>query len=261
MGLRQLHGHDVAAHGLRSVAAGAVLRAGHERLRSLPCITGSVGTHDLQSADGGGVSWRVYYSLPGEGGYQYSGCTYFAECLYGPQSANIRQTMQVIQDAQGGTLPSVSVVFPTGVVSQHNQSSMRQGDNYIGDIVDAVANGPDWSTSAVFITWDDCGCFYDHVAPPNGLGLREPMVIVSPYAKPGYTDHSIASFASWLAFVEHNWQLGPLTPLDANAYDYADSFDFSQSPLLKIPRMVDVPIPEWEQRYLEQHPPDPDDIT
>src|SRR5439155_1658622 len=90
---------------------------------------------------------------------------------------------QVIDDATNGTLPTVSIVTPTNSKSQHNFYSMKMGDNWIGQVVQAIENGPQWSSTAIFITYDDCGCFYDHVAPPAGLGIRVPMVIVSPYAK------------------------------------------------------------------------------
>jgi phospholipase C len=209
--------------------------------------------------DEGVVTWRIYFSKPGDGGYQYAGCTYFAECLYGSQSNNIRETMGVLDDARNGTLPEVAFVMPTGPVSQHNQQSMSEGDNYVGAIVNAISQGPDWASTAIFITYDDCGCFYDHVPPRNGWGIREPMVIVSPYARPGFTDHTDASFVSVLAFIEHNWGLPPLTDADGTAYDYSNSFDFTQPPVLSVPTMVSRRIPEWERRWIAEHPVDPDD--
>jgi phospholipase C len=115
--------------------------------------------------------------------------------------------------------------------SQHNGDSMQTGDNYLGSVVSAVMNGPQWSSTAIFITYDDCGCFYDHVPPPAGLGIRVPMVIVSPYAIAGHTDHNVASFASMLAYTEHTLGLAALGSADQNAYDYSQSFDYSQTPL------------------------------
>jgi hypothetical protein len=64
---------------------------------------------------------------------------------------------------------------------------MAVGDNWIGQVVSAIENGPQWSSTAIFLTYDDCGFFYDHVAPPSGLGIRVPMIIASPCARPGYT--------------------------------------------------------------------------
>jgi phospholipase C len=132
---------------------------------------------------------------------------------------------------------------------------MIAGDNWIGQVVQAIENGPDWNSTAIFITYDDCGCFYDHVPPPSGLGIRVPMVIVSPYAVPEGNDSNVASFASLLAFTEHTFGLSPLSNVDANAYDYAGSFNFSQQPRRGIP-MVQTPVPKWEQRWVAAHPQD-----
>jgi phospholipase C len=210
--------------------------------------------------DDGNVSWKIYRSNSEQAGYNWAGCPVFADCLWGSQSPSAVDTEQLIPDAQGGTLPAVSLVFPTWIYSQHNGVSMATGDNWIGDVVEAIQQGPDWPSTAIFITYDDCGCFYDHVRPPRGLGIRAPMVIVSPYAKPGFTDSNVSSFVSVLAFIERNWDLPPLTQADANAYDYWGSFDFSQARLGSV-RMVDTPVPAWEQEWIAQHPPDSDDVN
>src|SRR5205807_2142310 len=94
--------------------------------------------------------------------------------------------------------------------SQHPGFSLMEGDNWIARNVSSVMDGPDWSSTAIFITYDDCGCFYDPVRPPRGAGVREPMVIVSPYAKPAFVDHTVATDASMLAFLEHLFHLKPL---------------------------------------------------
>ena len=86
------------------------------------------------------------------------------------------------------------------------------------------------------------------------------MIIISPYAKPGYTDSTTADFASILAMIEHRWGLAPLTPLDANAYDYSNSFDFSTVNPSK-PHMVYRPLPAKERAYLAEHPSNPNDPT
>jgi phospholipase C len=167
----------------------------------------------------------------------------------------------VVTAAQAGRLPAVSLVTPTLSVSQHNDVSMAKGDNWIGDVVSAIENGPDWSSTAIFITYDECGCFYDHVAPPTSqLGLRVPMVIVSPYARPGYTDHQTASFNSMLAFIEHTFGLPPMSDGDRLAYDYSLAFNFAQRPMPGV-RMTQTTIAPWELRYMATHPADPNDPT
>jgi phospholipase C len=167
---------------------------------------------------------------------------------------------QVITDASGGTLPSVSFVTPTLMVSQHNRTSMLKGDNWIGKVVSSLEHGPEWSSTAVFVTYDDCGCFYDHVPPPGTLGIRVPMVIVSPYARPGYTDHQTASFNSMLAFIEHTFGLPPMSDGDRLAYDYSLAFNFAQRPMPGV-RMTQTTIAPWELRYMATHPADPNDPT
>src|SRR5207244_5032217 len=126
--------------------------------------------------------------------------------------------------------PSLSSVVPRSTVSQPNCQCMKVGDNWIGSVVSSIMNGPDWNSTAIFITYDDFGGFYDHVAPPLHLGLRVPMVIVSPFAKRGFTDSRNASFASILAFVERNFGLTSLGAADSRAYAYGHAFDYSQSP-------------------------------
>jgi phospholipase C len=117
------------------------------------------------------------------------------------------------------------------------------------------------------MTYDDCGCVYDHVAPPAGDGPRVPMVIVSPYAKPGYTDSTPATSESMLAFTEHLSGLPALGSTDAASYDFAKAFSSGAAPAVAgasvrsapVPHMVTTRIPRRERRYLEQHPPGHDD--
>jgi phospholipase C len=138
------------------------------------------------------VTWKIYSRNLDKGSIyrsKWSICPTFADCLYTSQINNVVLDASLLTDAQNGTLPNFSIVIPQGVNSQHNGFSMRQGDNWIGSLVSELMNGPQWSSTAIFLTYDDCGCFYDHVAPPRpGLGIRIPMLIISPYAKSGYTD-------------------------------------------------------------------------
>jgi phospholipase C len=209
-------------------------------------------------------TWKLYASTETSGTagspYGWAICPTFARCLYTQQHNNQVSSNQVLADATNGALPNFSVVLPNDANSQHNDYSMRQGDNWLGGVVSAIQSGPDWPTTAIFITYDDCGCFYDHVPPPNGWGIRMPTVIVSPYARAGYTDSTNASFSSMLAFTEHAFGLAPLSDRDRTAYDYARAFNFDQSPLggttMKFP-----PIPKATLKYIRLHPPDEDDPT
>jgi Tol biopolymer transport system component/phospholipase C len=211
----------------------------------------------MDRLDGAGLTWKLYAPRIGEGGYTWSVCPTFSECIYGNQGANHVPTDQVLTDASEGSLPVLSLVI-SGDNSQHNRHSMLQGDDWIGEVVSTLMKGPEWGSTAVFITYDDCGCFYDHVSPPTAMGIRVPMVIVSPYARAGYTDSATASYASMLAFVEHTFGLAPLSSEDADVYDFANSFDYSQKPLPGV-HLTTRPVPEWELRWMRQHPVDPDD--
>jgi phospholipase C len=169
---------------------------------------------------------------------------------------------QFASDAAAGQLPNFSVVTPTQADSQHNGDSMTVGDNWIGSVVNAVESGPEWASTAVFITWDDCGCFYDHVAPPAGLGIRVPMLIVSPYPASSHRDSTTASFASVLAFTESAFGLPPIAGAtwDSRAYNYLGSFNFSQPPRSPV-RVGMSPISPAMRQAVQASPPDPNDPT
>jgi phospholipase C len=202
------------------------------------------------------LSWKLYTTAKssGTGGYSWAICPSIAKCLYTSQRQNQVDRTQLFTDASNGTLPNFSVVLPDSTRSQHNQQSMQVGDNWIGQVVQAIEGSPNWSSTAIFITYDDCGCFYDHVPPPSSsLGIREPMVIVSPYARPGYTDSATASFASLLAFTEHAFGLPALNGVDGSAYDYADSFDFNQTPVAPV-TLKRTPISRAERRRIPAPP-------
>jgi phospholipase C len=154
------------------------------------------------------------------------------------QRSRLQSTSHFYEDAREGNLPQVSWVIPSGEVSEHPPESVRDGMAYVTGLVNAVMQGPEWNSTAIFISWDDWGGFYDHVAPPKideyGLGIRVPSLIVSPYAKQNYIDHNVYSFESWLKIVEERFNVNPMTARDTNASDMLDSFDFTQQPRAPI---------------------------
>jgi phospholipase C len=196
----------------------------------------------MQRLEEAGRTWHIY-----EGPFadsedtQWSVCTYFFWCYHNRQSLDTSDA-DFLAAAANGTLPNVSLLLPTKVTAQHNLNSMAMGDNYIGRMVAAIEKSPQWNSTVVFITYDDCGCFYDHVTPPDGLGLRNPMVIVSPWARPDSTDSTTAIQPySMLAFIQHTFGLRSLTQDVDDSYDYAGSFDFSQRPVAPA-AMTHTPI-------------------
>lgn len=219
----------------------------------------------MDSLSAGGLTWKLYTGSPGAGnttGYGWAVCPSFADCIYSSAAQNMVPNADVVTDAQNGLLPSFSIVTPNQANSQHNFDSMTVGDNWIGQVVSAIENGPDWNSTAIFLSWDDCGCFYDHVAPPSKthLGLRVPMIIVSPYAVAGFTDHNTASFSSVLAYTESIFGLPPLSSSshDNGAYDFADSFNYAQAPLPGV-KLGSHPISSAERQAITANPPDPND--
>jgi phospholipase C len=135
------------------------------------------------------------------------------------QRENVAPFNDFMQAARTGTLPSVSWLAPADVVSDHPPSSIRRGQTYVTGVVNAIMRSPDWSSTAIFLAWDDWGGFYDHVKPPTvdaqGYGLRVPALVISPYTKRGYVDHQVLSSDAYLKFIEddflHGQRLDPRT--------------------------------------------------
>ena len=218
--------------GLATAARSVPLRSATTRPSSTGCPRpGCPGSCSASAAAPGTTSRTA-------GGYGWDICPSFAECLYTQQKANNVQSATFVKVARAGKLPDFSVVTPGGkdaAFSEHNGFSITAGDDWLGQVAAAVMSGPEWRSTALFITWDDCGCFYDQVRPgvnPDGTpqGPRTPLVIVSPYAKGGYTDTTASTFAGILAYTEHNFGLRPLSVNDKNAYPFSNAFNYSQNP-------------------------------
>jgi uncharacterized protein (TIGR03437 family) len=150
------------------------------------------------------------------------------------QKGRLVDVSQFYSDAKNGTLPQVSWIIPSGAVSEHPPSKVSAGMEYVTGLVNAIMQGPNWKNTAIFIAWDDWGGFYDHVPPQmvdqNGLGLRVPGLLISPYARQNYVDHKTYSFESWLKIVEERFGVTPMTARDNTALDMIDSFDFTAQP-------------------------------
>ncbi len=134
---------------------------------------------------------------------------YFDTVKTDAQLANIQPVEHFLAAAAQGTLPAVSWVTPSGDVSEHPPASIAAGQAYVTNLINAVMRGPNWDSTAIFVSWDDWGGFYDHVPPPvvdqNGYGLRVPGLVISPYAKRGYVDHQILSHDAYVKFIEDDF--------------------------------------------------------
>jgi phospholipase C len=174
---------------------------------------------------------------------------YFETVRRDHELGNIQSVSRFYAEAKNGTLPSVSWVEPSGRLSEHPPSRVSVGQSYVTSLINAVMRSPDWSSTAIFLAWDDWGGFYDHVVPPrvdgNGYGLRVPAIVISPYAKQGHVDHQTLSFDAYAKFIEDDFLAGqrldprtdgrpdPRPTVRENAPilgDLARDFDFTQPP-------------------------------
>ena len=128
------------------------------------------------------------------------------------QLNNIQSTRAYVHAAKKGTLPAVSWIVPSGPNSDHPPASVHRGQAYVTALINAAMRGPDWNSTAIFLSWDDWGGFYDNVVPPsvdqNGYGLRVPSLVISPYARKGYIDHQTLSSDAYLKFIEDDFLSG-----------------------------------------------------
>jgi phospholipase C len=142
---------------------------------------------------------------------------------------------EFIEDIERGQLPSVSWLTPSFGLSDHPPTSICKGENWLVQQLNALGSSPYWDSTAVVLTWDDFGGFYDHVDPPHvdiyGLGPRVPTIVISPFAKRGTIDHDVMEFSSVLRFIEQVFGLPALTDRDRMADDMLSAFDFSQEPI------------------------------
>jgi phospholipase C len=174
---------------------------------------------------------------------------YFDTVRADGQLGNIQSITSFYQAAKTGHLPAVSWVAPSGAVSEHPPSPVSFGQSYVTSLVNAAMKSPDWSSTAIFLAWDDWGGFYDHVTPAavdqNGYGLRVPSLVISPYAKHGYIDHQTLSFDAFDKFIEDDFLNGqrldprtdgrpdPRPTVRENVKilgDLTSEFDFNQNP-------------------------------
>ena len=199
-----------------------------------PCFTAPT-LADLM--DRRGVSWRYYQAAKTDLGYFWSAYDSFDDIRNGPDwSAKvISPPTRIIADVKSGKLAAMTWVTPTNATSDHPQSDSAEGPAWIASVVDAIGESPFWSSTAIFITWDDWGGWYDHVPPPVtdpyfGLGVRVPLIVVSPYARAGYVSHVTHTTGSILHFAEEALDLPSLGEEDARQDDLSDAFDFTQRP-------------------------------
>jgi phospholipase C len=150
------------------------------------------------------------------------------------RTRNLKDANNFLNDLSGASLSQVTwLIAPVGK-SEQPPEDIRQGEAWVNHVITSIKSSQFWSSTAILLTWDDYGGWYDHVAPPQtddyGFGFRVPMIVVSPYARHGFVDHALADHTSTLAFIESTFSLGFLSQRDANAYNFSNSLTIHHPP-------------------------------
>jgi phospholipase C len=208
--------------------------------------------------DGRGISWQYY--TPSAGSI-WTGPNAIQHLRFGDDWNNvILNPSQILTDIRNGQLANVTWVVPSGRSSDHPVITDGSGPSWVASVVNAIGNSQYWDNTVIFITWDDWGGFYDHVAPPilnsYEYGFRVPLIVVSPFAKQGYVSHVTHDFGSILKFIEEVFHLPSLGYADAFADDLSDCFNFhghNSFRTIKAPRNAKYFLKD------KRPPTDPDD--
>jgi phospholipase C len=209
--------------------------------------------------DAAHLTWGYYTSALDASGYMWSAYRSIRHIRYGPDWKDdvFSPQSKFLKLVEAGQLPNVTWITPTCRNSDHANCDSNHGPAWVTSLVNAVGESKYWKSSAIFIFWDEYGGWYDHVAPKmldyDGLGLRVPLLVISPYAKKGYVSHVQYEHGSILKFVEDQFGLARLAASDTRATSpQKDCFDFSQPPRPFTP----IASP-FSKAYFEKEPPDP----
>lgn len=189
------------------------------------------------------VSWKYYAPTRDQPGYKWSALDAIKHVRFGPDwTTKVVDQAGFVGDARAGKLPTVSWLVPLDKDSEHPYlGTTCDGENWSVQQINAVmSNRQEWNHTAIILVWDDWGGFFDHVRPPKGpnptsmYGWRVPAIIISPYARPHYIDHTFYTFSSMLRFAEDVFHLPSLNANDRNANSLLDAFNFRQKPLVPL---------------------------
>ena len=186
---------------------------------------------------------------------------YFDTVRQDNQLQNIKQLHNFYTALATNTLPAVSWIVPNEKASEHPPRLVTNGQTYVTGLINAIMSSSAWGSTAIFLSWDDWGGFYDHLVPPTldgqGYGIRVPGLVISPYARQGYIDHQILSPDAYLKFIEDDFLNGqrldpqtdgrpdPRPNVRENATilgNLARDFNFNQTPLPPLLLPLHPPI-------------------
>jgi phospholipase C len=220
------------------------------------------------------VSWRIYFSeVPFAFEFTY---------VRDHPAGHLFPVSRFFVDAAAGKLPEVSFVDPiffgpTDIENdEHPPSNVQGGERFTADVIRALFASPNWGEVTLFLTYDEHGGYYDHVAPPSApppdsippmlkpgdvpgafdrYGIRVPAAVVSPYSRPHFVSHVVNDHTSILKFIETNWRLPSLTARDAAANAMLEFFDFAHPAFATPPRLPDAPVDPAHAAMCATRPP------
>lgn len=190
-------------------------------------------------ADKARIGWRYYAPKRGSFGYIWSSFDAVKHIRFGPEwHTNVVPTSSFATDVAAGKLPSLAWLIPDWPGSDHPPESICAGQNWLIGNLDVLMASPYWKSTVVVVVWDDYGGFYDHVRPPNQslyrLGPRVPALVISPFSRPHFIDHTQYDFSSVAKFVEQTYHLTPMMHYDRTVNSVAGMLNVKETPLKPI---------------------------
>jgi phospholipase C len=184
------------------------------------------------------IDWAFYSATPYQPGYIWQAYTAIEGVFHNRQmwDEHIWPVDDIVRDIRGNALPSVTWITPRFQLSDHPPFSTRFAHNWVRELVHGIMDSDMWEHTAIFITWDEWGGFYDHVEIPTlqddpwGLGFRVPTLIISPYAQRGAIYDEVVEFTAPLRFIADNWGIDPFTHRLSISPNLEDVFDFDRKP-------------------------------
>jgi phospholipase C len=213
-----------------NVTVALINTSGKESQKVYPCFTR---TSIFDELDKAGLTWKYYQAHGGAG--IWNGVDAVKQIWGSPEYKTnvVWPPSQILTDISDGTLAAFSVVTPTALASDHALMTDGSGPSWVASVVNAIGTSPYWNNTVIFVTWDDWGGWYDHLAPQQfnsyELGFRVPLLVISPYAKVGYVSHTQHEFGSILKFTEEAFGLPSMGTTDARSDDLSDCFSIAAS--------------------------------
>ena len=204
------------------------------------------------------IDWAIYFEPPSYPSF---------ELVPGSQTparaSRVKHFNQFLSDVAAGKLRQFTFLDPNyETTSEENPQDVQLGERYVAQVAGALMQAPTWKHTALFVTYDEHGGYYDHVPPPAAIppdsiapvltsddvpgafdryGFRVPMIVVSPWARAHYVSHTVEDHTSITAFIERKWNLPAMTLRDANAQPMTNYFNFRKPAFLRPPKLGKAP--------------------